>query len=433
MPIGGPRDSLPPVLLASDPVNRTLHFKGKVITLNFNEYVELKNLQENLIVSPTPIINPVINSKLRQVKITLRDTLQANTTYNIQLGNSIQDINEGNPYRDFNYVFSTGDYIDSMKFAGNVRLAETGKTDSTLIALLYNDLTDSAVYKKKPKYISRLDSLGNFTFRNLAAGNYHVFAIKDQSGQRMYTDPTQLFAFSDSIVVINDSTKSRQLFAYQQEQEPIKTESGGKTDKKTPLKFSTSMNGNVQDLLSGLTLNFNKRILNFDSTKIKLTDTLNNLQPFTIAFLDTLNSKIKIQPVWKEDFTYKLVVDSNFVRDTTGIALSKNDTLTFKTKKETDYGSIKLNFKNLDKYKHPVLQFIVNNAVINSYPLTSSTFQLKLIAPGEYTIRMLEDRNQNGKWDPGDYLKKKQPEIVRSIDKKVNIRANWDNETDLEL
>ena len=127
------------------------------------------------------------------------------------------------------------------------------------------------------------------------------------------------------------------------------------------------------------------------------------------------------------------MIDSNFVRDTTGIALSKNDTLTFKTKKETDYGSIKLNFKNLDKYKHPVLQFIVNNAVINSYPLTSSTFQLKLIPPGEYTLRMLEDSNQNGKWDPGDYLNKKQPEIVRSIDKKLNIRANWDNETDLEL
>ena len=193
MPVGGPRDSLPPVLLASDPINRSLHFKEKVITLTFNEYIELKNLQENLIVSPTPIINPVITSKLKQVKITLRDTLQPNTTYNIQLGNSIQDINENNPYRNFNYVFSTGDYIDSMKFSGNVLLAETGKSDSTLLALLYNDLSDSAVYKKRPKYISRLDSSGNFSFRNLAPGTYHLFALKDESGQKMYegiiTDP----------------------------------------------------------------------------------------------------------------------------------------------------------------------------------------------------------------------------------------------------
>ena len=193
------------------------------------------------------------------------------------------------------------------------------------------------------------------------------------------------------------------------------------------------MNGNIQDLLSSLTLTFNKPIRTFDSTNIQLTDTLNNPQPFEVAFADTLNSKIKIQPTWKEDFVYKLIIDSNFVRDTTGIPLAKNDTLSFKTKKETDYGSIKLNFKNLDKYKHPVLQFVVNNVVINSYPLASTTFQLKLIAPGEYNLRMLEDDNQNGKWDPGDYIRKKQPELVRSIEKKLNIRANWDNETDLEL
>jgi uncharacterized protein (DUF2141 family) len=433
MPIGGPRDSIPPVLIASNPPNQSLHFKGKIITLTFNEYVELKNLQENLIVSPTPIINPVINSKLRQVKIILRDTLQPNTTYNIQLGNSIQDINENNPYRDFNYVFSTGDYIDSMKFTGNVRLAETGKTDSTLIALLYNDLSDSAVYKKKPQYISRLDSSGNFSFRNLASGSYHLFAIKDQSGQRMYNDPTQLFAFSDSVVIINNETKQRKLFAYQQDQEAVKSSSGIKADKKIPVKFTTSLDNNFQDLLTGLTINFNKTLHSFDSSKLKLTDTLYNALPFKIAFIDTLQSKIRIQSQWKEDFSYKLIIDSNFVTDTSGISLSKNDTLSFKTRKETDYGSIKLNFKNLDQFQHPVLQFVVNNVVISSYPLSSSTFQLKLIAPGEYVLRMLEDTNQNGKWDTGNYQNRKQPEIVRDIEKKINIRANWDNETDIEL
>lgn len=433
MPVGGPRDSLPPVLLASNPPNRTLHFKEKVITLTFNEYIDLKNLQENLVVSPTPIINPVITSKLRQVKITLRDTLQPNTTYNIQLGNSIQDINESNPYREFNYVFSTGDYIDSMKFSGNVLLSETGKADSTLIALLYSDLSDSAVYKKKPKYISRLDSSGNFSFNNLAAGSYHLFAIKDQSGQRMYTDPTQLFAFSDSIVLINNDTKSRQLFAYQQEQEIQKPSTASKTDKQTPIKFTTSASGNIQDLLTGLTMDFNKPLRTFDSTKIKLTDTLFNPQPFTIAFSDTLKTKIIIQPSWKENFDYKLIIDPNFVQDTSGLALAKNDTLAFKTKRETEYGSIKLNFRNLDKFKHPVLQFVVNNVVIHSYPLTSSTFQMNQIAPGDYTLRMLEDNNQNGKWDAGDYINKKQPEIVRNIEKKINVRANWDNETDIEL
>ena len=145
--------------------------QGKTITLTFDEYIQLQNLQQTLLVSPTPKINPDINSKLKVVTIKLRDTLEPNTTYSIDMGNAIQDINENNPFRNFTYVFSTGSYIDSLQFSGNIQLAQTGKADSTLIVLLYKDLDDSAVLKGKPKYITRLDSSGNFKFKNLA-GRY---------------------------------------------------------------------------------------------------------------------------------------------------------------------------------------------------------------------------------------------------------------------
>ena len=92
--------------------------------------------------------------------------------------------------RNFSYIFSTGAYIDSLQFSGNVQLAETGKTDSTLLVFLYKDLDDSAVYKEKPKYITKVDSSGNFTFHNLAGGIYNVFALKDESGQKMYNNPS---------------------------------------------------------------------------------------------------------------------------------------------------------------------------------------------------------------------------------------------------
>ncbi|HEV2833597.1 MAG TPA: Ig-like domain-containing domain [Hanamia sp.] len=184
-PTGGFRDSLPPVLLNSNPPNNSIHFKGNRVTLTFDEYVHLDKLQENLLVSPTPKINPNIDYKLKQVTIKIRDTLQPNTTYSLQLGNAIQDINENNPYPNFTYVFSTGSYIDSLTLSGNVELAETGKTDSTLLVFLYNDLTDSAVYKKKPKYITRVNGQGNFEFKNLAEGTYNVFALKDESGQKI--------------------------------------------------------------------------------------------------------------------------------------------------------------------------------------------------------------------------------------------------------
>ncbi|MEO6187641.1 MAG: Ig-like domain-containing protein, partial [Ginsengibacter sp.] len=159
-PTGGPRDSLPPVLLNATPANRTTKFTENRVSLSFDEYIQIQDLQKNLIVSPTPKLNPDINYKLKVVTIKIRDTLEPNTTYTIDMGNAIQDINENNPYRNYKYVFSTGSYIDSMKVSGNIRLAEKGKIDSTLIALLYNDLDDSAVLKRKPRYIARLDSSG---------------------------------------------------------------------------------------------------------------------------------------------------------------------------------------------------------------------------------------------------------------------------------
>ena len=222
-PTGGPRDTIPPNLLNANPPNGTVNFKGNRITLNYDEYVQLQKLQENLLVSPTPKINPNIDFKLKTVTIKIRDTLQPNTTYRFDLGNSIQDINENNPVKNFSYVFSTGPYIDSLEFSGNVQLAQTGKPDTTLLVFLYNDLDDSAVLKQKPKYITRVNTKGDFKFHNLAGGIYHVFALKDESGQKVYNNKDELFAFADSAVNIADSTKPVKLFAYAEEKPKVKS------------------------------------------------------------------------------------------------------------------------------------------------------------------------------------------------------------------
>ncbi len=432
-PIGGPRDSLPPVLLEARPANRTTNFKGKNITLTFDEYIQLQNLQQTLLVSPTPKIIPDINYKLKVVTIKIRDTLEPNTTYSIDMGNTIQDINENNPFRHFTYVFSTGSYIDSLQFSGSIQLAQTGKADSTLIVLLYNDLDDSAVIKKKPKYITRLDSLGNFEFNNLAGGTYHVFGLKDESGQKYYNSKTELFAFSDSAIVVSDNTNPVKLFAYIEEKKVQKTVAAVASAADKKLKFTSSISAGLQDLLTPLTLTFNNKLENFDSTKIQLTDTLlSPYKPLSVN-LDTTGKKVIVQNKWEENTAYKLLVPVNFATDTLGTALAKPDTIQFKTKKEGDYGSIKLNFSNLDKFKKPVLQFFTNNEVAYSYPLTSSTWSVKLFNPGEYELKILDDINENGFWDPGNYEMKKQPEKVYSIPQKITIRANWENEKDIKL
>ena len=433
-PTGGPRDSIAPVLLEASPPNGTINFKGNKIVLTYDEYVQLAKLQENLIVSPTPKITPNIDYKFKTVTIKIRDTLEPNTTYSFNMGNSIQDINEGNPVRDFSYVFSTGPYIDLLQFSGNVILAQTGKPDSTLIVMLYKDLDDSAVIKRKPRYITKVNTKGNFKFKNLAEGIYHVYALKDESGQKIYSSKTELFAFADTAVEIKLKTDSIKLFAYSEEKEIPKTASvTGQSSADKKLKFTTSIANGRQDLLTPLTITFNQKLKNFDSLKIQLTDTLLNPYKSILVKLDSTHKKIIVENKWMDNADYKLIISKDFATDTLGTALIKSDTIRFKTMKESDYGSIKITFKNLEKFKHPVLQFVANNEVVNSYPLNSSQWTNKLFNPGDYELRILEDVNQNGVWDPGNYNLKIQPEKVYSIPQKLNIRGNWENERDIIL
>ena len=121
-------------------------------------------IQSDLIVSPNPNQTPYVTSHLQTVTINLKDTLKPNTTYAIDFGNALKDVNEGNPYKNFTYVFSTGNSISNGVLNGQVQLAQTGTADSTLIVILHKNLNDSAIKKIKPDYYTRLDSGGHFRF-----------------------------------------------------------------------------------------------------------------------------------------------------------------------------------------------------------------------------------------------------------------------------
>ena len=150
-PTGGPRDSLPPVLISADPDEGALHFNGKKIVLSFDEYIDLKDVRKNLIVSPVPKSQPSVEYKLKTITILMKDTLQPNTTYALDFGRAVVDNHEGNVLKNFTYVFSTGNYIDSIRLSGRVIMAKSVKRDSSLIVLLHDKLDDSAVVKEKPR------------------------------------------------------------------------------------------------------------------------------------------------------------------------------------------------------------------------------------------------------------------------------------------
>ena len=447
-PSGGPRDSIPPLLVAVTPKDSALDFKEKRVTFTFNEFVQIDNVHDNLIVSPLPKSEPVIESKLRTVSIRIRDTLEENTTYSYNFGNAIKDINEGNVLKNFTYVFSTGRYIDSLELTGRVLMAQTGKADSTMIVMLHRSSDDSAVVKIKPRFIARLDSTGRYHFRNLPAGTFRLYALKDEGGQRRYTSKSQAFAFADNPIITGKNTTADTLYAYLEKTDekpvppPVKPVATTKADrdkekekeKDKRLKFTINLDNGQQDLLGDLVFSFNDPLRNFDSSKIRFTDSsYKDLAGYRLT-KDSTNKKVTLAYKWADNMDYRLIVDKEFAEDSTGRKIPRTDTLRFKTKKEADYGNLTIQFRHLDLSKKPVLQLIQGDNVKFSVKLSNASFRDRLFRPGEYEIRILFDTNDNGSWDPGEFFgKHRQPEKVLNIQRKLNVKANWDNDTTVEL
>ena len=443
-PQGGPRDTIPPVLLKSNPGDSARNFTGNKIVFSFDEFVDVQDIQGNLLVSPMARINPVVDFKLREITVKLKDSLEANTTYTLDFGKAVKDITEGNILKDFRYTFSTGPYIDSLELEGSVIMAETAKPDSTLIVMLHTSKDDSAVVKEKPKYIARLDGKGRFHFKNLPGKTFYLYALKDEGGMRRYMNDKQAFAFADSAVNLLAKNEPITLYAYaKKEPAPVMTidpgpggnkpKPGTAADKR--LKFQPNLNNNQQDLLGDLVLNFETTLKRFDSTGLRLyTDS--TYQPVTELSMktDSLASSITIQTNWKENTLYNLVLDKEFAEDSTGRKLFKTDTISFVTKKKADYGSLKIRFRKLDLEKNPVVQLVSGQGTVKSFPLTATEFNLALYNPGDYELRILFDDNKNGSWDPGQFFgTKRQPEKVILIGRKVTIKPIWTNEYDIDV
>lgn len=434
-PSGGDRDSLPPILVSALPKDSAVNVTPKLITLTFDEFVTLQDVNSNLIVSPTLKDNPSVDNKLKNVTIKFKDSLEANTTYSLNFGNAIKDVNEGNILKNFRYVFSTGNTIDNYSYRGKVFLAEKGSIDSTLIVVLHNNTSDTAIYKNRPRYFTRINGRGIFEFNNLSGGYYTAYVLPNDYSKK-YDDSTKLFAFRTDPLLINSNTVTDTFYVFEAYKRKATTTAasvvGPKTE--TRIRFTNNLDNGNQDLLSPLEIKFVKPIKKIDSTKLLLTDSsFNPLKPLKIS-LDTSRTILSIHYPWKEQTRFNLIMLMDAVEDTAGIKLIKSDTLKFKTKKEAEYGSIRLRFNNINLKKNPILQFMQSDKIIESIPLSSNELIRKLFKSGSFEMRILYDTNQNGVWDTGAFGKvKRQPEIVQLIAKPLSVRANWDNEVNIEL
>ncbi len=219
-PIGGEEDVTPPVIVSTSPENYSTNFNVKEIKIEFDEYIKIKNLQKQLIISPPmktqPEITP-LGSASKTIKIKIFDTLPPNTTYAFNFGNSIEDNNEGNPYTYYRYVFSTGDYIDSLTVSGNITDALKREPETFVSVMLYevdSTFTDSIIYKETPKYITNtLDSVTSYTIENAKAGKYLLVALKDKNGDNKFQQKSDQIAFKKEFITLpTDSTYNLRLF-----------------------------------------------------------------------------------------------------------------------------------------------------------------------------------------------------------------------------
>ncbi|HBY69203.1 MAG TPA: hypothetical protein DEG69_16510 [Flavobacteriaceae bacterium] len=218
-PSGGERDTIPPVIVRSVPENYTTNFDGDEISIYFDEYIKLKDLQKNLIISPPleypPNITPLSTSKTLRIQI--EDTLKENTTYSINFGQSIVDNNEENPFEYYKYVFSTGSYIDSLKVKGRVQDALLPSPEIPTTVMLYEvdeAFNDTLVFSEKPTYITTTkDSTGIFEITNVKEGKYLLMALKENNNDYTFQPVNDKIGFAEKFITLpSDSSYTLTLF-----------------------------------------------------------------------------------------------------------------------------------------------------------------------------------------------------------------------------
>jgi uncharacterized protein (DUF2141 family) len=502
-PSGGPKDEDAPLFVTADPPYESINFDKNEINIYFNEYIKLKDLNKQLIVSPplnpsNPSLISPQGSPSKFINIKILDTLKENSTYIFDFGNSVQDNNESNTLERFKYVFSTGTYIDSLTLEGSVKNSFKSEDLKNIKLLLYrldSSYSDSAVYKRKPDYVTSSLDTSNYKFSNLRKGNYLLVALNDERSDYLFNPKADEIGFLKDTISLPRDSILKDIISIFKEELPYKFKRGkeiskgqlilgyeGKATKinietlsavpdnfqtitfpekdkdtinlwHTPIErdsliFKVNNNGisdtiviklrkkeidslkvsrqtiGVLDYKDTLFLSTNNPIIKIDTTKINFidTDTINILYTPYIS-----KKENKIGFIFQKKFkkTYKLNVYPNALTD---IFNTSNDTIIsqFKTRSLEDYGEITLDVKNTKKTPVIIQLTDLNDKTIAQETTSvSKNISFKYLNPNRYKIRIIYDTNNNGKWDTGNYLAKKQPELVEYLPEIQEVRANW--------
>lgn len=485
---GGPTDkrAARPVPGTQHPEQGALHVNQQELRVRFDEYFTLNDPSNTAVMNPNAGKLEVTSSK-RDVTIKWDGALKPNTTYIIQLNGTVKDLNEKND-TIHQFVFSTGDQIDSLKIKGLITDGFSNKACNGFTVGLYDPATDP--YKEAPIYICKSDTKGEFEFSYLKAGDYQLFAYLDANKDRM-PSPTEDVAFTSNPVSSGDTVlfhllaskpknpvKQLQIkpanpgiaYAYGKDinetqlvinAQPIQLIKRYETDsvllalpvvendvytftdgtdtitKIIPLK-DRKKNFAIQNKIYkgswtlGDTLLFetNELIQTIDTSRIVAEDKDKIAVRMKYNYLLSGN-QLRIIPL--ATTLFDLVI--NFKPGALKGASNQNDSIKveLKTLRPSDLSNLKLNVASLKG--NWIIQLMDGAAPVRTFfkAENDSVVSWEKVIPAVYQIRCIHDGNQNRKWDTGNWKEKSQPEQVVRFDLKSKLRPNWDIEETLEL
>jgi len=399
-PTGGPKDIKSPELLSSIPTNKTLNFKGNAITLEFNEFVDITNLRQELIMTPDPKSLYTVKQKDKTIKITFDKPFEDSTTYTFNFRNGIKDLNERNPSKNLKIVLSTGAQIDSLGIKGVIVDLHTKLPVLDALVGLYKADT-LPLSKKKPDYFIKTDSLGSYQFENIKNNKYFIMSFLDKNQNLIFDQKNENIGFLKDSIVLNKNiildtikiypanyTKNKIKKILSRESEFIIQLDKNIKNIKIDIKDSTLISNYDKSTISIFKLN--KSTADTLVTHIITQDSLNNLDTLSqkIYFGTPLKTKRKIQafPITNtsllkieqtKSVNYNLTFQYPITRFDSTKIIFKTDTIQSEVPKYLWINKNKLNISILTKARNFVELFIPSNTFVNYKGDTNSIYNLK--------------------------------------------------------
>lgn len=440
-PGGGPKDVAPPTLVKAEPENYSANFNAKEITIAFDEFIQLKDLEKQLVISPILKPLPSVTIKKKNLVIKFNSDLEPNTTYTLNFGNAVADIHEGNAVESFQYVFSTGAFVDSLSVKGKTVNAQNRKAEKGILVMLYRSNEDSLPLKNPPDYFSKTDESGNFIIKNIAAGSYKIFALADADGNYLFNSSDEMIGYNETQITSTDSAKIEIRLFKEEAANLFLKKSFFENKAKAILMFNKPAKNiwiKPVDENANLPIALKEYSLNYDSLTLWLADTLTDTLKCIIgidsAVIDTAvivrytESKLakagsplrlsgktnasSLKPVEKIMLSFSLPVDSSKIKiDSIKIFIDSVETKNFTVKFIDTLVQRNAEIDFIVPEKKQTRLMILPGAFTSIYGITNDTIKsdiviktsnslgsvlikLKNIEPGSYLLQLLNDKDE---------------------------------------